>query len=446
MESEQRTYVCIDLKSFYASVECVERGLDPFECNLVVADPERTKTTICLAISPAMKALGVKNRCRVYEIPEGIDYIMAPPRMRRYMEVSTQIYGIYLTYVSAQDVHVYSVDECFIDATPYLRLYDIDAKGFARMLMDAVYAETGICATAGIGTNLFLAKVALDVTAKHAKGNIGCLDEASFKDQIWFHRPITDIWNIGPGIARRLAKYAVYDLAGVCAMSEVTLYKEFGKNAELLIDHAWGQEPCTIEQIHSYNPKGHSISSGQVLPCDYSADEARIVLKEMVDACVLDLVKHNLCCRRVSLSLGYSGQPARAEGNIEVFDGGHGKRYLGKKGGVEGVPHRVSATLNSYTSSANVLQAEFLALFNRVAADDLPIKKINIAFDDLAPDVRITPSLFDEQEMFEREYDAAKAVIKARGRFGKNAVLKAASLQEKATARERNNQVGGHKA
>ena len=261
-----RTYLCIDLKSFYASVECVDRGLDPFKDNLVVADPERSRTTICLAASPAIKALGVPSRCRVYEIPKNIQYTMAPPRMKRYMEVSAQIYGIYLRRISAQDIHVYSIDECFIDATPYLSLYRTDARSLAQQLMDDVREECGICATAGIGTNLFLAKVALDVTAKHVDDHIGYLDEREFRRKIWHHRPITDIWGIGPGIARRLLQYNVQDLAGITQVDERFLHKEFGVNAEYLIDHAWGYEPCTMADIHAYRPHGHSTSNGQVRP------------------------------------------------------------------------------------------------------------------------------------------------------------------------------------
>ena len=286
----ERTYVCIDLKSFYASVECVDRGLDPLTANLVVADPDRTEKTICLAITPSMKALGLSSRCRVFEIPENVDYVMAKPRMQRYMEASADIYSIYLRFVSPEDVHPYSIDECFIDATPYLSLYRTSAREFAVMLMEAVLAETGVRATAGVGPNLFLAKVALDITAKHARDCIGFLDQAEFERTIQTHRPITDIWNIGPGIARRLAKYAVYDLRGVCEMSEATLYREFGVNAEYLIDHAHGVEPCTIADIHAYEPSGHSLGNGQVLPCDYSFEEARDVLREMVDQLVLDLV------------------------------------------------------------------------------------------------------------------------------------------------------------
>ncbi len=304
--AKERTYVCIDLKSFYASVECVDRGLDPLTANLVVADPERTEKTICLAITPSMKALGLSSRCRVFEIPAGVDYVMAKPRMQRYMEVSADIYSIYLRYVSPEDVHAYSIDECFIDATPYLALYRMSARQFAVMLMDAVLAETGVCATAGVGSNLFLAKVALDITAKHAEDRIGYLDQAEFERSIQTHRPITDIWNIGPGIAKRLAKYAVYDLRGVCEMSESTLYREFGVNAEYLIDHAHGVEPCTIADIHAYEPGGHSLGNGQVLPCDYSFEEARDVLREMVDQLVLDLVEKRLVAESISLYVGYA--------------------------------------------------------------------------------------------------------------------------------------------
>ncbi len=301
-----RIYLCIDLKTFYASVECADRGRDTLSCNLVVADPDRGRTTICLAVSAAMKKLGVRNRCRLFEIPEGIDYIVAKPRMRHYMEVSAKIYGIYLEYVSADDIHVYSIDECFIDATPYLSLYHTDARAFARELMDAVYARCGIRATAGIGTNLFLAKVALDITAKHVDDGIGYLNEELFRQQIWRHRPITDIWGIGPGIAARLAKYGVEDLMGVAALDERILYRELGVNAEYLIDHAHGIEPCTIAEIHAYQPEASSIASGQVLPRAYTYEEARTVLREMVDSSVLDLVDKRAVCDGISLYVGYA--------------------------------------------------------------------------------------------------------------------------------------------
>lgn len=441
--ASEGAYVCIDLKCFYASVECADRGLDPFSDNLVVADPARTDKTICLAISPAMKALGVRNRCRVFEIPEGIRYTMAKPRMRRYMEVSAAIYAIYLRYVSADDVHVYSIDECFIDAAPYLALYGTDARGFATMLMDAVLAETRICATAGIGTNLFLAKVALDVTAKHAADNIGVLDEQSFRRSIWFHQPITDIWGIGPGIARRLAAHGAHDLAGVAAMNPEVLYREFGRNAEYLIDHAWGQEPCTIAEIKAYRPEGRSLVNGQVLPCDYTFDEARTVLREMVDASVLDLVEQGLACGHISLDVGYARQ-APLPRSSAGFEGEHGlrlahaQRFEGRTGG--------SRKLGRCTASGRYLAERFCALYDQTTRRDVPVRRISIGMAGLVPEERSTLTLFDDAEAEARERRLQRAVVAVRGKFGKNAMLRAASLQEKATARERNEQVGGHHA
>lgn len=440
----ERYYICIDLKSFYASVECVERGLDPFEANLVVADPDRTEKTICLAISPAMKALGVRNRCRVFEIPKHIDYIMAKPRMRLYMERSAEIYAIYLRYVSPEDIHVYSIDECFIEVTPYLSLYDTNPRSFAKTLMQAVLDETGICATAGVGTNLFLAKVALDINAKHAPDNIGYLDEKLFKREIWFHTPITDVWQIGPGIARRLAKYGVRDLAGVAAMDQKTLYREFGKNAEFLIDHAWGQEPCTIAEIQSYVPEGRSLVNGQVLPCDYSFEEARMVLREMAEASILELVENGLATNHISLHVGYKRDAGEGWNRGEVFDGGHGLRPV--KGGAYGTYSGGSRKLDRYTNSRSYLIPRLEELFDETTSRDTPIRRVNIGFAGLAPESAITPTLFDDIEAYEREHDLQKAVVAVRDKFGKNALLKASSLKDKATARERNEQVGGHHA
>lgn len=439
----EKTYLCIDLKSFYASVECADRGLDPFVDNLVVADPERSRTTICLAITPAMKALGVKNRCRVFEIPDGIDYTMARPRMRRYMEVSASIYAIYLRFVSPEDVHVYSIDECFIDATPYLPLYGMDARAFARTLMTAVFQETGICATAGVGTNLFLAKVALDITAKHAPDNIGFLDESTFKQQIWFHCPITDIWGIGPGIARRLARHGAQDLASVAALNPEVLYREFGVNAEYLIDHAWGQEPCTIAEIQAYEPESRSLVNGQVLPSDYTFEEARMVLREMVDASVLELVEHGLVTERISLSVGY----AREKGSwntAETFEGGHGIRLLGAQAAGERTGG--SRKLERRTNSACFLIERFESLFDETAHRDVPIRRINVGFSDLLAERFATSTLFDNAQAEAKERQLQDALIAVRGKFGKNAMLKGTSLQKKATARERNEQVGGHHA
>ncbi len=438
----EKCYLCIDLKSFYASVECADRGWDPFTTKLVVADPERSQTTICLAVSPALKALGVPGRCRVFEIPSTIDYFMAPPRMKRYMEVSTHIYSLYLRYVSPQDIHVYSIDECFIDATPYLSLYHMDATTFAKTLTKTVFDETGICATVGIGTNLFLAKVALDITAKHTHDGIGILNETAFKQQVWFHQPITDIWNIGPGIARRLAKYGVHDLAGVCAMEEKTLYKEFGVNAEYLIDHAWGQEPCTIAQIHSYVPEGHSLMNGQVLPCDYTLEETRMVMHEMLDASVLELVQKGLVAESISLSIGYAHPKIGA--NIEDLDAYNSftppthRRFYAHTGGTRKIGRR--------TNSARVLKEHFEALFNETTSNALPIRRISIGFGGLLPEKYATTTLFDDIEAESKERRRQEAIIAVREKFGKNAMLKGTSLQEKATARERNNQIGGHRA
>ena len=301
----ERTYICIDLKTFYASVECAARGLDPFTQNLVVADTTRGRSTICLAISPAMKKLGIRNRCRLFEIPQHVDYVAAKPRMRHYMEISARIYGIYLEYVSPLDIHVYSIDECFIDATPYLSLYGLTAREFADELRSAVLARTGITATAGIGPNLFLAKVALDITAKHDPDGIGILDEERFRAEVWRHRPITDIWGIGPGIAERLSKYRVHDLMGIAALDERILYREFGVNAEYLIDHAHGVEPCTIAEIQAYRPQATSMVNGQVLARNYSYSEGLTILREMVDASVLDLVDRGVVASSISLYVGY---------------------------------------------------------------------------------------------------------------------------------------------
>ncbi|MBQ6454785.1 MAG: DNA repair protein [Eggerthellaceae bacterium] len=433
-----RYYLCIDLKSFYASVECVERGLDPFTTNLVVADPTRSDKTICLAITPAMKELGVHNRCRVFEIPPGIDYIMAPPHLSHYMEVSAQIYSVYLRYISAEDMHVYSIDECFIDATPYLELYHTTPKQLAVMLMDAVFAETGICATAGIGTNLFLAKVALDITAKHVEDHIGFLDQEAFEREILPHRPITDIWNVGPGIARRLAKYGVYDLAGVAAMEERTLYKEFGVNAEYLIDHAHGYEPCTIKQIHEYVPETNSLCNGQVLFSDYTYDEARIIIKEMVDALILDLVDKHLVTESIALSIGY-GKGEEDDDPSPVIDPFTHKRN-------NAYFDNATRKLNCRTASRTILMDEFLSLFDEICARDRLIRRMNIGFGSIVPEEYATCDLFTSYEDLAHEKELQDAIISVKKRFGKNAVFKGISLKDKATGRQRNRQVGGHNA
>ena len=437
-------YICIDLKSFYASVECTQRGLDPFETNLVVADPERTNKTICLAITPAMKEIGIRNRCRLFEIPENVDYLIAKPRMRHYMEVSAQIYEVYLRYVSPQDIHVYSIDECFIDATSYLGLYGKTEREFARMLMDAVFEETKITATAGIGTNLFLCKLALDIMAKHAEDGIGYLDEAGFRRSIWNHRPITDIWNIGPGIANRLLKYGVRDLEGVAHMPPKVLYREFGVNAQFLIEHSHGIEPCTIAQIQAYEPEGSSMTNGQVLACGYTFDEALIVLREMCDASVLELVEKHLVTSHISVYAGYEHQRPKPGEGVTVYECGHGKRYVGK--GARAEHGGGSRKLGERTNSFHKLWPRVEALYRETVDTGQVIRRVNLSFSGLMDEEYATLDLFTDEQAEQQERALAQAQLAIKGRFGKNAVFKATSLQEKATGRQRNDQVGGHRA
>jgi DNA polymerase V len=436
------TYICIDLKTFYASVECAARGLDPFTTNLVVADPTRTEKTICLAITPAMKALGIRNRCRVFEIPKGIDYIMAPPRMRLYMEVSADIYSIYLRYIAPEDIYVYSIDECFIDVTPYLGLYGLDAVGLSKKLMAAVFEEKHICATAGIGPNLFLAKVALDIMAKHAPDGIGILDEASFKEKIWTHRPITDIWNVGPGIAARLEKYGVRDLLGVCWLDPELLYREFGVNAEYLIDHAHGVEPCTIAQIKAYVPQGSSLQQGQVLKCAYEYEQAHTVMREMVDMLVLDLVDKHLVAGGIALSVGYDAKDAgdKLAPATPGFQGEHGRAYW------KSIPRTgASRKLPGYTSSSKKLVAAFEELWAECVCPDLKVRRLSVAAENLLGEEFATVDLFTDLQAEGKERDLQRAVLAVKSRFGKNSLLTGTNFREGATGRERNELVGGHR-
>ena len=438
---DSKIYLCIDLKSFYASVECVDRGLDPLTARLVVADASRGRTTICLAVTPALKELGVPSRGRLFQVPEHLGALIARPRMRRYMEVSASIYRIYLGYVSPQDIHIYSIDECFIDATPYLSLYRTDARSFAQLLMGEVLKRTGIRATAGIGPNLFLAKVALDVRAKHAADFIGILNEASFKEHLWFHQPLTDIWGIGPGIAARLARHGIHDLAGMAACAPAVLYREFGANAEFLIDHAWGQEPCTMEEIHAYEPERHSMMNGQVLPCDYTFEEARLVMHEMAEASVLELVEKGLATDSISLSVGYARAPrtdAALDGCAEAAPSPRRRSWQARTGGCR--------KIERLTNSRRTLLAAFDALFDDTTRRDTPIRRLALGFGGLVPERYAPVTLFDDVTADEEERSLQHAIVSVRERFGKNALLKAASLSEKATARERNNQVGGHHA
>lgn len=322
-EVNKKVYICIDLKTFFASVECSERGLDPFKTDLVVADPSRGKGALCLAITPKMKERGIKNRCRIFEIPQNFDYITALPRMNTYMDYSARIYEIYLRYVSEEDIHVYSIDECFIDATPYLKLYHTKPKQFAKMLMKAVFDETGITATAGIGTNLYLAKIALDIISKHVSDNIGMLTEKMYQKYLWHHQPLTDFWHVGTGTMNHLKRMGIYDMYGITQCLEEIMYKEFGINAEYIIDHAYGKEPTTIAQIKSYAPQSNSLNNSQDLFEDYEYYDVLLVVKEMVDLLVTRLVANHLVTDNIALHIGYSS----SDKNNPITDSG-GQRKL----------------------------------------------------------------------------------------------------------------------
>ncbi len=422
-----KVYACIDLKSFYASVECVERGLDPMTARLAVADPEREEATICLAITPAMKRLGIKNRCRVFEIPLGIDYIMAKPRMRLYMERSAEIYAIYLGFISPDDIHVYSIDECFIDLTPYLKLYKTGARELVRMLMSEVKAKTGIPSSAGIGTNLFLSKVALDIMAKKSPDGIAEVDIDVFKREIATHRPITDIWNIGSGTAKALSTMGVYDLEGVARIPEDLLYKKFGVNAEYLIDHANGRESCTIADIKAYRPRATSISHSQVLFEPYSVEDAKMILGEMVEVSVLEMIGKGLATDRISLSVGYN----------------HSGRY-GTPSFFSPKPVGVSSKLIGHTNSLKLLRESFYSVYDRTVCRDLKVRNIAIGLGNLIDERYVEADMFTDRQALMREHALLSAVVDIKDRFGKNAIVKGSSFEPKSTARARNLMVGGH--
>ena len=415
---ENKIYCCIDLKSFYASAECVDRGLDPFKTNLVVADPDRSQGTVCLAVSPAMKALGVKNRCRVYEIPSGIDYIVAKPRMKFYMDKSAEIYSVYLRYISSEDIHVYSIDEVFIDLTDYIRLYKKTAKSLAKMLIDEVFRATGIRATVGIGTNLFLAKVALDITAKHSPDFMGSLDEEEFKKTIWHHRPITDVWNVGHGIAEKLKNMGIFDLYGVAKCPEKILYKMFGVNAELLIDHANGVEPCTIADIHAYRSKSVSLSNGQILFSDYSFENGLIIVKEMVYQLVLELVEKGLVTDSISLSVSFAERNKKAVGGTEK--------------------------LSEFTSSLKKITDYFTEYYRERVPLNARIRRVNVGLNNLIGEEFTTMNLLTDVNEIKKERVLQRAVVGIKRKYGKNAILMGTSYEPCATGRERNKMIGGH--
>lgn len=399
----------------------MERGLDPLATRLVVADPERTEKTICLAITPAMKALGIRNRCRVFEIPKSVDYIMATPRMHLYMEYSARIYGIYLKYLSKEDIHVYSVDESFLDVTNYLKMYHMNARELGIRIMADIYETTGITATCGIGTNLYLTKVALDITAKHVPDHIGILNETEYCRTMWRHLPLTDFWMVGHGTERHLAKYGIHTMYDIAHTDEDFLYREFGVNAELLIDHAWGRESTTMADIKRYQPKSHSLTSGQVLPRDYTREEGLLLMKEMADLLALKLCSRDLVTQSVTLTIGYS----RSSG----------------AGYVSG-----TARLDRKTSLSRLILPKVEEVYQRIAIPDAPVRQVFMCMNKVEPEGVLQLSLFDDSIRLEKERALQKTVAALQERYGRNAVLRGMNLEEGGRTIERNGQIGGHRA
>ena len=506
---EHKTYIAIDLKSFYASVECRERNRDPLTTNLVVADASRTEKTICLAVSPSLKAYGIPGRARLFEVVQKVreannarrrkipdhhftgmsddstklgadptlqlDYIIAPPRMALYMEYSTRIYDIYLKYIAPEDIHIYSVDEVFMDVTSYLNTYHMTARELAMMMIRDVLKTTGITATAGIGTNLYLCKIAMDIVAKHIEPDkdgvrIAELDEMSYRRKLWSHKPITDFWRVGQGYAKKLAEYGLYTMGDVARCSvgkanelynEDLLYKLFGINAELLIDHAWGYEPCTMEQIKAYKPETNSICTGQVLHCPYDFDKTRLVVKEMTDLMALDLVDKGLVTDQIVLTIGYDIDNLTDPARRKKYKGAVTTDRYGRK-----VPKHAHGTINlkRQTSSTQMLMDAVMELYDRIVNKDLLIRRINITANKLVDEHTVTNDDAYEQLDFFTDYEAVKkqkekeeadlererhmqeAMLSIKKKYGKNAILKGMNLQEGATAKDRNAQIGGHKA
>lgn len=496
--SDEKIYIAIDLKSFYASVECVERGLDPLSTHLVVADESRTDKTICLAVTPSLKALGVSGRPRLFEVKQRVcelnrerrrrapghalgrrsvfpeelkrhpsyelDFIIAPPRMAKYMEVSSRVYEVYLKYIAPEDIHVYSVDEVFIDATGYLRAYKITAREFAEMLILDVLSTTGITATAGIGTNLYLAKIAMDIIAKHIPADkngvrIAELDEMSYRRRLWTHRPLTDFWRIGGGISSRLERHGIFtmgDIARCSIENEDLLYKLFGVNAELLIDHAWGWEPCEIADIKAYRPEARSLSSGQVLPEPYAFEKARLIVREMADLLSLQLVEKRVVTDQIVLDVGYDTENLADPEKRRAYVGEVHYDHYGRA-----VPRSAHGSLNleARTSSAKKIVAAAAELFDRITNRGFTIRKITIAaehivseeiLDNSEPEQLDLFTDYDRQEREERtltrELELQRAVVKVKRKYGKNALLKGMNFEDGGKTIERNGQVGGHRA
>ena len=433
--AKNRAYICIDLKSFYASVECVERNLNPMTTDLVVADPERGKRTICLAVSPSLKEKGVANRCRLYEIPPNLKYIQAPPRMQKYIEYSANIYGVYLKYFSKDDIYVYSVDEVFIDITDYLKLYQKTPREMALFLIEEVRKRIGVCAAAGVGTNLYLAKIALDIMAKHSDGFVAELDEKSYQEKLWDHQPITDFWRIGPGISRTLEKHRMKTMRDIAKADEDILYQIFGVDAELLIDHAWGREPVSISDIKKYHSKTNSYSSGQVLPHDYSAKDAALITREMMRELCLKLTKNHQLASSITLSLGPSDMMASSAKNP---DAPTSYSHLIKKGTFKFI---------SPTSSAKYATESVEKLFWKIANYKEKYRRINISCNKVIPNSDLhQQSLFEMMNPGRKDEKIQTAMLSIKNRYGKGAIFRGEDLESVATTRARYKQIGGHRS
>lgn len=417
-----RQYLVIDQKSYYASVECVCRGLDPMKANLVVADPDRSRNTICLAVSPNLKALGVKNRCRLGDIPPNIPCIIAPPRMQVYIQWAAEIHGVFLKYVAPEDIFTYSIDESFLDVTHYLKMYGMTARQLAKTIIDDVKCTVGTVSACGIGTNMYLAKVALDILAKHSPDFIGELDGETFREKLWDHKPLTDFWRIGPGIARRLQNRGLTTMGAIARCDEDSLYRWFGMDAELIIDHAWGREPTTIADIKAYRSNSKSLSSGQVLMRDYRSQEGEIIVKEMTDQLCLDMAAQKLATDSVSLYVGYS--------HTEGVPGCGGTAKLGEE-----------------TNAASVIVPAVAALYRRIVSTGYGIRRICISCGHVVPDRGdLQLNLFEDTQKQLKNKAIQETMLAIRARYGKNAILKGMNFQEAATGRVRNLQIGGHKS
>lgn len=455
---ESRIYIAIDLKSFYASVECVLRGLDPLTTNLVVADASRTEKTICLAVSPSLKFLGIPGRPRLFEVHQKledykrrtgqkIDFITAPPQMAKYMEISAQIYKVYLKYISPDDIHVYSIDECFFDVTRYLSLYKKTPHELAQTMIQDVLKTTGITATAGIGPNLFLCKAAMDILAKHIPADkdgvrIAEINEQIFREKLWAHKPITSFWQVGAGLSQRLESMGLYTMGDVAQASvhfPEQLYKAFGVNAEILIDHAWGYEPCSIKDIKKFKPKSNSLGSGQVLSSAYSKNKAKIVVREMVDSMTLELIDKHLVTNALTLDVGYDRENMRS-GTY------YGPVAIDRYGREVPKPAHGTANLGHYTASLSQIAQSVISLFEKMVPDNLTIKRLNLTANNILDASYEEFDLFTDVEAEAKEKKRMQAELLIKKRFGKNAIFKGMDLQEGATTRERNEQIGGHRA